>query len=38
MKVPTKLQTGATPPVAHPEIIFGFEGIEFRGDDFMFDV
>jgi hypothetical protein len=37
-KAPSKLQTGATPPVAHLEIIFGFEGINFRGDDFMFDV
>jgi hypothetical protein len=38
MRAPTKLQISATPLAVDPENFFGFEGMDFRGDDFMFDV
>lgn len=38
MKPPTKVQVGATPLVADPEIVLGYEGVEIGIDDFMFDV
>jgi len=38
MKLPTKLQMGVTTLVAEPEIVFRFEGVDVRDDDFMFDV
>jgi hypothetical protein len=37
-KFQTKLQTGATPLATDQELHFEFEGIDVRGDDFMFDV
>lgn len=38
VKPPTKVQVGATPLVADPEIVLGYEGVEIGIDDFMFDV
>ena len=37
-KLPTKALLGATPLVADPEIVLGYEGVDVGNDDFMFDV
>ena len=36
--LPTRLQAGATPLAADPEIFIKFEGVDIENQDFMFDV
>lgn len=38
VKLPTRMQSGATPLAADPEIVLKFEGVDVENDDFMFDV